>query len=96
MHEEHRYLRCFSSARTRAVNAVAPVFGDNAEHGPRRTSAPEPARFAFIGVHSWSLNGRRDRFFQKSFTFLKDFRFSPVKGQARTGPCDQQHAKGKL
>jgi hypothetical protein len=42
------------------------------------------------------LNGRRERFFQKSFTFLKDFRFSPVKGQARTGPCDQQDAKGKV
>jgi hypothetical protein len=35
-------------------------------------------------------------FLSDFFTFLKDFRFSPVKGQARTGPCDQQHAKRKV
>ena len=44
--------------------------------------------FVFI---SGFLNGRCERFFQNSFTFLKDFRFLSVKGQARTGPCDQQH-----
>jgi hypothetical protein len=68
------------------VDAGGRVFGDSAEHGPRRALAPEPARFVSIGVHSWSLNGRRERFFQHLSLFRKISAFRPLKDRTELGP----------